>query len=249
VRIIGARPALDTHSAQWDAGAPERRLGIVPSMEGAEPILSPAEVADWWSRGLRIVGPAWYGANRYAHGTGTPGGLTNLGRELLGEMGCVGMILDASHLAEAAFFEAIDLFEGRVIASHSNSRALVPGDRQLSDEMVRRLVARDAVIGAVLDAWMLVPGWRTGQSNAGVTLGTVADHIDHVCQIAGDAEHVAIGSDLDGGFGREQAPSDIDSIADLPRLFDVLSARGYPDDDIRTIAHGNWLRVLQQAWR
>jgi membrane dipeptidase len=249
VRMVGDRASLDAHAAQWDAGDPDRRLGIVPSMEGAEPILTPSEVAEWQARGLRIIGPAWFGENRYAHGTGTPGGLSDPGRELLREMSRAGMILDVSHLAEAAFFEALDRFDGTVIASHSNARALVPGDRQLSDEMIRRLIERGAAVGAVLDGWMLVPGWRRGQSNAGLTLTKVADHIDHICQLAGNANHAAIGSDLDGGFGREQCPADIDSIADLQRLFEILSERGYPDDDIRAVAHENWLRILRKTWQ
>ncbi|HOW19071.1 MAG TPA: membrane dipeptidase [Phycisphaerae bacterium] len=249
VRIIGDRASLDAHAAQWDSGAADRRLGVVLLMEGAEPILAPSEAAEWRERGLRIIGPAWFGENRYARGTGTPGGLTNLGRELLEQMVRAGLILDVSHLAEAGCLEALDLFGGTIIASHSNARALVPGDRQLSDVMIRRLIRRDAVIGIALDAWMLVPGWRHGQSNANVRLAAVADHIDHVCQLAGDAGHAAIGSDLDGGFGREQCPADIDSIADLPRLLEVLSDRGYPDDDIRAIAHGNWLGVLRRAWQ
>jgi membrane dipeptidase len=135
-----------------------------------------------------------------------------------------------------------------VLASHSNARALVPGDRQLSDEMIRSLVQRDGVIGCVMDAWMLVPGWKKGQSNADVKLAMVADHIDHVCQVAGSARHAAIGSDLDGGFGREQCPSDLDSVADLPRLLEVLAGRGYGADDLHAIAHGNWLRLLRRAW-
>jgi len=249
LRILGDRAALDAHAAQWDAGAADRQLGVVLLMEGAEPIRAPAEAAEWRERGLRIVGPAWYGENRYARGTGTPGGLTDLGRELLDQMTRAGLILDVSHLAEAGCLEVLDFFGGTIIASHSNARALVPGDRQLSDTMIRRLVRRGGVIGIALDAWMLVPGWRHGQSNAKVKLAAVADHIDHVCQLAGNANHAAIGSDRDGGFGREQCPADIDSIADLPRLLEVLSVRGYPDDDIRAIAHGNWLGALRRAWQ
>lgn len=248
VRILGDIGSLDAHVAAWDAGGADRRLGIVPVMEGAEPILAPNEVALWRDRGLRIIGPAWYGQNRYAHGTSTPGGLSHLGRLLLGRMARFGVILDVSHLAEASFFEALDLFEGVVIASHSNARALVPGDRQLSDEMIRRLVGRDAVIGTVFNGPMLLAGWQPGQSRAPLTPATVADHIDHVCQIAGDAVHAAIGTDMDGGFGREQCPSGIDSIADLSRLFEVLSGRGYTADDLGGIAHGNWLRMLRKAW-
>jgi len=249
LRIVADQASLDLHVSQWEAGSRERRLGIVLLMEGADPIGSPAEVGEWYARGLRIIGPAWYGLNRYAHGTGAPDGLTAPGRGLLREMDRVGMILDVTHLAEQAFFESLDLFAGAVLASHSNVRAIVPGDRQLSDEMIRMLVQRDGVIGCAMDAWMLVPGWKKGRSNADVKLAMVADHIDRVCQLAGNARHAAIGSDLDGGFGREQCPSDLDSVADLPRLLDILAGRGYGWDDIHAIAHGNWLRLLRRAWK
>src|SRR6202043_680922 len=147
-----------------------------------------------------IIGPAHYGPSPYAHGTGTVGGLFEQGPALLREMEACGIILDVTHLADQAFDEAMDLYGGPVLASHHNCRALVPDQRQLTDEQVKRLVGRGAVIGAALDAWMLVPGWVRGKTTpqeTGVSLATVVDHIDHVCQLAGDARHAAIGTDLD----------------------------------------------------
>src|SRR5262249_31847223 len=158
--------------------------------------------------GLRVIGPAHYGVSPYAHGTGTEGGLFPKGPALLKEMERVGMILDVTHLSDQCFDEALDLFGGPVLASHHNCRALVPDQRQLTDEQVRRLVGRGAVIGAAFDAWMLYPGWVRGETRpeaAGVTMGTVVDHVDRVCQLAGNADHAALGTDLDGGFGREQS--------------------------------------------
>ncbi len=175
-------------------------------------------------QGLRALGPAHYGPGRYAQGTDATGGLRPGGRELLAEMERLNIILDATHLADESFFEALDRFHGRVWASHNNCRALVPHNRQFTDEQIARLVERDAIIGMPLDAWMMVPGWVRGQStpqNTGVTLQTMIDHLDHICQIAGNARHVAIGSDLDGGFGTEQTAADLDSIADLARVPDV----------------------------
>jgi membrane dipeptidase len=215
-------------------------------MEGADPIVEPAQAAQWWDDGLRIVGLAHYGPSAYAFGTDSAGPLTTKGRALCAEMDRLGMILDASHLTDESFHDALDRFHGPVMASHSNCRALVPGDRQLSDEMIRRLIERDAVIGAVLDAWMLEPGWIRGQTTPDrVTLNNVVDHIDHICQLAGSVRHVAIGSDLDGGYGTEQTPNDLDTIADLQKLTGLLVDRGYTEEDIALIMHGNWIRFLQ----
>jgi membrane dipeptidase len=161
------------------------------------------------------------------------------------------MILDATHLCDDSFWEALDHYDGPVWASHQNCRALVPDDRQFSDAQIKELIARGAVFGAALDAWMIVPGWKIGKTRpeeAGATLEREIDHIDHICQIAGNARHVGIGSDLDGGFGREQAPADMDTIADLANLPALLSRRGYSDDDIVGLMHGNFLRFLRETW-
>jgi membrane dipeptidase len=163
----------------------------------------------------------------------------------------VGMILDVTHLSDQCFDEALDIYGGPVLASHHNCRALVPDQRQLTDDQIKRLVARGAVIGSALDAWMLHPGWVRGQTmprEAGVKLERMIDHIDHVCQLAGNARHAAIGTDLDGGFGREQSPYDLDTIADLQRLPEMLRQRGYSGEDITGILHGNWMRFFLEAW-
>ena len=228
LRWIKDWPTLDAHVRAWEApGRPRSTepLGFILSMEGADPVLAPEQVREWWEAGLRIIGPAHYGVSPYAHGTGTLGGLFPQGPALLKEMEKVGMILDVTHLSDQCFDEALDVYGGPVLASHHNCRALVPDQRQLTDDQIKRLVGRGAVIGAAMDDWMLVPGWVRGQTTpqeTGVSLATVVDHIDHVCQLAGDARHAAIGTDLDGGFGREQSPTDLDTIADLQRLPDLL---------------------------
>jgi membrane dipeptidase len=217
-------------------------------MEGADPIVEPAHAAEWFEGGLRCVGMAHYGQGCYAMGTGAEGPLTPAGLELLDVLESLGMIVDLTHCSAPGFFEVLDHFSGPVHASHNNCRALVPGDRQFSDEQIRRLVVRGAVIGMALDAWMLHPGWVNGQSARDlVSLQAVADHIDHICQLAGNAQHVGIGSDLDGGFGTEQIPREMDSIADLQRLEPILRSRGYPDSDIDAVFHGNWLRFFSNA--
>lgn len=229
--------------------APPCPLGYILSMEGADPILSPASVSEWWEDGLRVVGLAHFGLSAYAHGTGSTGGLTSRGHDLLRAMEEVGMILDITHLSDESFWEAVDIFKGPVLASHNNSRALVPGDRQLSDEQIRYLIDRGSVIGAVCDTWMLYPGWEKGKTPTSlVTLETVVDHIDHVCQIAGNSLHSAIGSDLDGGYGTEQCPCDLDTIADLQKIPGLLGRRGYKENDVEDIMHGNWLRFFEKAW-
>jgi membrane dipeptidase len=251
LRFIGDVPSLVAAVDAWRDRGEGEPLGFILSMEGADPVLAPDRVQEWWDAGLRIIGPAHYGVSPYAHGTGTEGGLLPQGPALLREMQRVGMILDVTHLADRGFEEALDVYGGPVLASHHNCRALVPHQRQLTDEQIKRLVARGAVIGAAFDAWMLYPGWvrgRTRPEEAGVTLATVVDHIDRVCQLAGDADHAAIGSDLDGGFGREQSPSDLDTIADLRQMPDLLRRRGYCQADVAKILHGNWVRFFRKAW-
>lgn len=249
---ITDRATLDRHLDLWsDGAAVNKPIGYMLSLEGADSIVSMAHLERAYAQGLRAVGPAHYGPGVYAQGTNASGGLGPRGRELLTEMDRLGMILDVTHLCDDSFREALDHFQGPVWASHSNCRALVNHNRQFSDDQIRELVSRGAVIGAAFDAWMLVPGWTRGKStpeSAGVTLQTVADHIDHVCQLAGNARHVGIGSDLDGAFGREQCPADIHTIADLGNVAGVLRTRGFSEDDVANVAHGNFVRFLRRAW-
>ena len=248
IRLLRTRSDLAAWRAAWDADPATAPFGFVLLMEGADPIVEPDQARLWWDDGLRMVGLAHYGPSAYAFGTGSAGPLTDKGRALLDVMDEVGMIQDVSHLTDQSFNEALDRFRGPVLASHSNCRALVPGDRQLSDDMIRRIVERDGVIGAVMDAWMLEPGWVRGVTTPErVTLSTVVDHIDHVCQVAGNARHAAIGTDLDGGYGTEQTPSDLDTIADVQTIAGLLRERGYRDDDVAAVLHGNWLRLLEGA--
>jgi membrane dipeptidase len=240
-----AQPPRDTSLA---AKLP---VGYILSLEGADSLVSLAHLERAYEYGLRAVGPAHYGPGTYAQGTDATDGIGSKGRELLKEMDRLGLILDVTHLCDQSFWEALEIFSGPVWASHSNCRALVPHNRQFSDEQIKQLLERNAVIGVALDAWMLVPGWVRGRSRPEtehLTLERVVDNIDHVCQIAGDARHSGIGSDLDGGFGREQTPMDVATIADLSRLARLLSARGYSETDIAQILHGNFLRSLNEAW-
>lgn len=247
---ITTRAALDAHLARWTSAPSTDGLpiGYVLSLEGADSIVTLDHLKRAWDGGLRALGPAHYGPGTYAQGTDATGGIGAKGRELLAAMRELGIILDATHLCDDSFWEALDAFDGPVWASHNNCRALVPHNRQFSDEQIRALISRGAVIGAALDAWMIVPGWVRGKTTpegAGVTLAKVVDHIDHICQLAGNTKHVGIGSDLDGAFGREQTASDLDTIADLTKFADLLRARGYSESDIAGIESGNFVAFLR----
>jgi membrane dipeptidase len=239
---------VEKHLERWRGGSHET-LGYILSMEGADPILSPDDAARWWEQGLRVVGISHYGVGVYAHGTSGSGGLTAQGLELLKAFEELGMILDTTHLTDKGFWEALESFHGPVLASHNNCRTLVPGDRQYSDEQIRALLERGAVIGSALDSWMMLPGYVPGKTdNSRVQLRMIVDHIDHICQLAGDATHTGIGSDLDGGFGREQSPGDLDTIADLQRIPVLLKEKGFSQTDIEGVMHGNWLRFFHETW-
>jgi membrane dipeptidase len=254
IRIVTNAAQLDAHIASWQAWEADESTaapppGIVISMESADPVLTPDQLESWWASGLRIIGPAHYGMGRYAGGTSVEDGFTEPGLALLAKMRALGFVLDMTHLSDRAFWQALDHFDGVLLASHNNCRALVPHQRQFDDDQIRAIHARGGVIGAAFDAWMLQPNWIGGvNTNAGVTLETVVNHIDHVCQLTGGSDTAALGTDLDGGFGREQSPSDLDTIADLQRIAEILAARGYADADVAKIMHGNWLRLLRRAW-
>jgi membrane dipeptidase len=244
---------LEAHLAYWNAGEnkSQKAIGYILSLEGADSIVSLDYLETAFENGLRALGPAHYGPGRYAYGTDSSAPLTQQGKDLLRKMDELGIILDATHLCDLAFWDALDHFQGPVWASHNNCRALVDHNRQFSDEMIKALIARGAVIGGVFDAWMLSPGWIRGKSTPkerNVTLNTLLNHFDHICQLAGNANHIGIGSDLDGAFGKEQCPADLESIADLQKIPDLLRARGYSEGDVQKVMHGNWLQFLKKAW-
>jgi membrane dipeptidase len=249
IKRIGTRAELDAHWKLWEQSAGNNLpIGLILAMEGADPIVDHRQVEAWFRDGLRSVMLSHYGKSHYSVGTGDDGPLTPRGVEMLKEFERVGMILDVTHLADQSFFEAMDRFSGPVMASHNNCRSLVPADRQFSDEQIKLLLQRAAVIGVVCDAWMLTPGWKIGITQPeGLTMAAIVDHIDRICQLADNARHVAIGSDLDGGYGSEQTPSDLKTIADLQKLDSLLALRGYSSEDIDGIFHGNWLRFFRRS--
>jgi membrane dipeptidase len=243
-RLVGDAAELDRVLAGWEDGA-TGDVGIVPLMEGADPVVRPEDAPLWHERGVRAVGLAWRGT-RYSGGTGEPGPLTAAGRRLVAAMGEAGLALDLSHAADESAREALDLFDGVVIASHSNPRALCAGDRQLPDDVIRAIGRRGGVVGAVPFNRLLVAGWTRADGGA-VAIERVAECVHHVAQVTGTHHAAAIGSDFDGGFGAECAPRGLDTVADLPRLGDALSAMEFGDDEIEDVLGRNWIRLLRRA--
>ena len=240
VRLLVDASALDEVLASWETEDPQ--VGIFTVMEGADPIRDPDELPWWVERGLRGVGLSWSAGTRYAGGNARPGGLTDEGRDLLDAMADFHLLLDLSHLWVDAAFEALNRYPGPVVATHANPRAFVDSPRMLSDDMILAIAERGGVIGIVAYNRMLDPGWRFGEPRP--PLARMAQAIDHICQITGEAAFVGIGSDLDGGFGIRATPAELGSIADLHKLQGMLAERGYGQDDVDRIMSRNWLRVM-----
>ena len=246
--------SLEQHIQMWmdeTKSNSEKPVGYILSLEGADSLINLSYLEKAYQYGLRVIGPAHYSTGRYASGTGTTDGFTSLGKDLLKEMSALNMILDVTHLTDKGFSEAMDLFDGHLWASHHNCRSLAPNQRQLSDEQISILIDRKAVIGGCFDAWMMKPDFIARKSNPaafGIKIETIIDHYDHICQMAGNSLHCAIGSDLDGTYGTEQSPMDLDTIGDLQNLEGLLSQRGYNKADIENIFYKNWLRFLRNAW-
>jgi membrane dipeptidase len=248
VRLVGDVAGLDEVLASYQGDESGRLLGIVPLMEGADPIREPAEAELWYERGLRLIGLSW-DDTRYSPGAWGEGGpLTREGRSLLESLAGLGYVMDLTHMAEVASMQVLDSYPGPVIASHSNARALVPMNRQLSDQQIRGIAERDGVIGIVLANAFLKEGIKRQSPKEAVTLAEVVAHVDHMCQLIGDADHVGIGSDFDGGFGIENIPAELKELTDLPLIGEALLARGYSQQDVAGIMGGNWLNLLRSAW-
>lgn len=243
---------LDNHLALWSAPGEKKPIGYILSLEGADSLVDISYLHKAYEYGLRAAGLSHFGPGRYAPGTKSRGQLSPAGLDLLREMDSLGMILDVTHLTDEGFDQVMDIYTGTVWASHSNVRALVPNQRQLTDDQIRRLIERDTVIGGMLDCWALDIRFIDTVSDPwqlDITLNRLVDHWDHICQLAGNSRHIAIGSDLDGIFGTEQSPWDLDRISGLQQIAGLLSQKGYTTVDIEQVFSGNWLRVLRKALR
>ena len=252
IRVITDRQVLAEHVSDVEG----TRVGVIVTMEGADPITEPNELAYWHGLGLRTLMLAHFGVSHYAGGTPSSDSanvhdvdvpLTDRGRALLGEMEKLGMPLDLTHLSDRSFVEAEQRFGGRIYSSHTACRALVDLPRNHTDEQLRAIFARDGVVGLPLFNHFISAGYTEQTDPDSVSVECLADHVDHLCQLAGSAKHAAIGSDLDGGFGSEHTPRGMDTIADLRGFGEVLAGRGYRDDDIADILHGNWLRFFGEC--
>ena len=250
LRQILTSESLKKHLKEWKIDSLNTPIGYILSLEGADSLIDISYLERAYNYGLRALGLSHFGAGRYALGHDCSGPLSEPGKELLKELSKFNIILDITHLSEPSFWQVIDTFDGPIWASHHNCRALVNDPRQLSDEQIQALIQRGAVIGSAFDAWMLSPDWVRGKStpeNTNVRISNVVDHIDHVCQIAGNSKHSGIGTDLDGGFGTEQSPADLNSIADISSIATILLDRGYPESDVKSIMHGNFVRFTIES--
>jgi len=254
ITFIKTTADLNACAKTWENPSPTTPIGLILSMESADPILGPDQVEEWWEAGLRSVSLTHFGVNTYGHGTGTAGGLYPSAYPLMDALGETDIALDLTHASDLTFWQILDYWDGPVHASHCNCRALVPGQRHLSDEMIKAIVERGGVIGMVFAEQFLNPRWNWDDPGSHYPTATrpmkaVIEHIDHICQLSGNAEHVAFGTDLDGGFGRELSPTDLDTIADLQIFLNSLRQHGYKEEDLAKIAHGNLLGFFRNAWR
>ena len=266
-RLLQRRADLDDLLANWEKadldlpdseargngrdpdspGKPGHPVGLVTLMEGAEGVRQPAELEEWWRLGVRLIGPAWAGT-RFCGGTREPGPLTKDGYALLEAMAHLGFVLDVAHMDERALLQALDFYPGRIVSTHANVRSLLEdqdSNRHLSERAIQGLLGRDAILGLAPLNQFLLSGWKRGDRRDLVSLERLIDHIDHICQVAGNTRHAGLGSDFDGGFGLQSVPPEIDTIADLTRLAPMLAERGFSQADTAAILGGNWLELLK----
>ncbi len=256
-RLVTDRRALDQLLKPWDetpAAYPgtTHPVGLVVLMEGADGVRSVGELEQWRQKGLSHIGLAWMGS-RYCGATRQTGGFTREGLALLDGMAALGFTLDIAHMNMESAVQALDVYQGPVICSHANVRRLVKGnhtdwaERHLSDDALRLLIERDGILGLVPFNLFLDAGWTPEMGKDRLTLADhFAAHIDSVCQMAGDARHVGLGTDYDGGFGAQSTPGEVDTIADLQQLGTILAKRGYTEKDVNAILGGNWRRHLEE---
>ena len=243
---------LDNQIENWQKETKKKPIGYILSLEGADSIVNIDYLEKSYMLGLRAIGPAHYGPGVYAYGTDSNGSIGQKGKELVKKIEELNLILDVTHLSDTSFWETIDIYNGNLWASHNNCRKFVDHNRQFSDDQIKEIIRRGGVIGVPLDAWMMVPNWIRGKSTPetmGVTLNQMIENIDHICQLSGNSNHVGIGTDLDGAFGIEQTPTDIDTIADLQKIPLMLKKIGFPENDIEKVMNKNFISFLRRVWK
>jgi membrane dipeptidase len=230
--FIRDKAGLDAYTRGWRRG----KLAAVLLMEGADPVETPSQLGAWTDAGVRIIGPAW-GRTRYSGGTNAPGGLTDLGRQLLKAMKRKRVVLDLSHMADQAVADAFAMWRGPIMASHSNAREIVPGDRQVTSETVGEIARRGGMVGISFYGKHLRTSGRP-------TLKDVVKHAVHHARAAGGPEHVGLGTDLDGGFDVRQSPvAEMTQLKELPAML----RRHFSRAQVEGIMGGNWLDFLGRA--
>ena len=243
---------LDNQIENWQKETKKKPIGYILSLEGADSIVNIDYLEKSYMLGLRAIGPAHYGPGVYAYGTDSNGSIGQKGKELVKKIEELNLILDVTHLSDVSFWETMEIYNGNLWASHNNCRKFVNHNRQFSDDQIKEIIRRDGVIGVPLDAWMMVPNWIRGKSNPktmGVTLNQMIENIDHICQLSGNSNHVGIGTDLDGAFGVEQTPTDIDTIADLQKIPLMLKKIGFSESDVEKVMNQNFINFLKRVWK
>lgn len=243
---------LDNQIENWQKETKKKPIGYILSLEGADSIVNIDYLEKSYMLGLRAIGPAHYGPGVYAYGTDSNGSIGQKGKELVKKIEELNLILDVTHLSDTSFWETIEIYNGNLWASHNNCRKFVDHNRQFSDDQIKEIIRRDGVIGVPLDAWMMVPNWIRGKSTPetmGVTLNQMIENIDHICQLSGNSNHVGIGTDLDGAFGVEQTPTDIDTIADLQKIPLMLKKIGFSESDVEKVMNQNFINFLKRVWK
>ena len=243
---------LDNQIENWQKETKKKPIGYILSLEGADSIVNIDYLEKSYMLGLRAIGPAHYGPGVYAHGTDSNGSIGQKGKELVKKIEELNLILDVTHLSDTSFWETIEIYNGNLWASHNNCRKFVDHNRQFSDDQIKEIIRRDGVIGVPLDAWMMVPNWIRGKSTPetmGVTLNQMIENIDHICQLSGNSNHVGIGTDLDGAYGIEQTPTDIDTIADLQKVPLMLKKIGFSESDVEKVMNQNFINFLKRVWK
>ena len=267
LRIIRTREDLREHMAAWEAAQDDEGaraklpVGAILGLEGADSVVEPSQLTEWWDDGIRLISIGHYGMSPYGGGTGTgtDTGLLERGPALLREMDRLGMLLDVTHTSDRSVREALAVFNGPLLATHSNVRALCRGERQLPDDILMAVIDRDGVVGASMDTWMLwpqgAPDWGTDNwpnnrksfPRSAVTLDDLVNHMEYVNRLAGDARHSGIGGDTDGQGGVECAPAEVDSVVDYNRIAGILRRRGYSEPDVENVMWRNWVRLFDRA--
>ncbi len=253
ISFIKDGAGLDRCVESWRSPKDDTPVGLILTMESADPIFGTDNVPDWWEDGLRSVTLTHFGANTYGHGTGTEGGLFPPAYALMDALKETNIAIDLTHASDLCFWQILDYWDGPVHASHCNCRSLVPGQRHLSDDMIKALTERGGVIGLVFAESMLSPEWNfddreTHYPSATRPMKAVLEHIEHICEVAGNTDCVAFGTDLDGGFGLELSPTDFHTIDDLQDFLGIMRDARFSEEEVVKFAHGNLVRFFREIW-